>query len=139
MKEHGAFLALCFQHLVSRRVTASAGRCRLSSCLRSEDSWKCPQGETAAQCRAFLTSPSLSVWGHFSSTRERPVLPSALRPPWPCSAVSLTSPAHPGKRSTSFEYRFSTSSLPRRTCHDTRTFSRFSTFNLGVDTEANLP
>lgn len=130
MKEHGAFSALSFQHLVRRRVTASAGHRRLRPCLWSEVSWKCPQGERAAERRAFLTSPSLSIWGHFSSTWECPIFPSTFRPPWPCSTVSLTSPAHPGKRSISFEYRFSTSSPPGRTFHDTRMFSKFSTFNL---------
>lgn len=59
-------------------------------CLWSEESWKWFQRESAAQPRAFLTSLSLSVWGCLSSTQECPILPSALRSPWPLSPASLT-------------------------------------------------
>lgn len=104
----------------------------VSVCGVREDSWKWFQRESAAQ----LSSPaSCSVFGDVC-----PALRSVPSCPAPSGPRGLTlSLTHPGKRSTSFEYRFSTSSDPRRTFHDTRAFSRFSTFSLGVDTKANLP
>lgn len=49
---------------------------------------------------AFLTSLLLSVWGCLSSTQECPILPNALRSPWPFSLASLTLESGPPALST---------------------------------------
>lgn len=80
------------------------------------------------QLHTELPLPALAQsLGTFLQHQERPIHPSSPRP----RGLAPSSPAHPGKRSTSFEYSFSTSSRPLRICHDTLTFSRFSAFNLG--------
>lgn len=92
-------------------------------------------GSGSNSAQSFPRQPLAQRLGTFLQHQECTDHPSSPRP----RGLAPSSPAHPGKRSTSFEYSFRMSSRPRRTCHDTLIFSRFSTFSLGVDTEAKPP